>query len=703
LNLTARKLSGIKPNLKPKAMKRCLMLATVTIMSVVLTSSCKNKAKENTMNNDFIYQADRFEDIRVLRYRLPDFQSLSLKEKEFIYYLSEAALCGRDIQWDQNFRYNLLVRKTIEGIFASYKGDRNAADFRDFTIYAKEVFFANGIHHHYSNDKFVPGFSTGYFASLITGSDDDMLPLSAGDSKETLISKLTPIIFDRNLYARKVETSDGKDMIASSAVNFYEGVTQQEVIKYYAGLADPSDKTPVSWGLNSKVVKRGGKVFEIPYRLGGMYGPAIDKIVYWLGKAKDVALSETQAREIQLLIDYYTSGDLNIWDEFNVLWAGDTGNQADFINGFVETYNDPLGMKANWEALVEYKDVEATRRTEIITSNAQWFEDNSPVNPAYRKEKVKGIAASVINVAMLGGDSYPAAPLGINLPNADWIREKAGSKSVSLANITDAIDIASQGSGMLEEFAYDQAEIDRAKKFASLANSLHTDFHECIGHASGKLAPGTDPNALKNYASALEEARADLFALYYLMDKKIIDLGLVPSEEVAKTEYDNFIRNGLLTQIVRIKPGKNIEEAHMRDRAAIASWVFEKGKADNVIEMVRRDNKTYVRINDYQKLRVLFGKMLYEIQRIKSEGDYEAGKNIIENYGVRVDPLLHKEVLERYAKLDLAPYTGFVNPILTPAYDADGIISDVKVEYCNDYLGQMLDYGKKYAFLPVNN
>jgi dipeptidyl-peptidase III len=684
-------------------MKKYQTILTTIFMCTALISSCQSGMTEKVKTDDFNYLVDRFEDIRVLRYKLPDFESLNLNEKEFIYYLSEAALCGRDIQWDQNFKYNLLIRKTIEGILSTYNGNKDCEDYKAFVNYAKVVFFANGIHHHYSNDKFIPGFSSEYFASLINGSDASSLPLSERQNVSDLISKLTPIIFDHNLYAKKINSAQGCDIIASSAVNFYEGVTQDEVTNYYASRVDPTDNSPVSWGLNSKVIKKDGKVIEMPYRSGGMYGAAIDKIIFWLEKAKQVALNDVQAREIELLIEYYKSGNLKTWDDYNILWAGDTGTSVDYINGFIETYNDPMGMKANWEAIVEYKDVEATKRTSVITANAQWFEDNSPVNPAYRKEKVTGIAASVINVAMLGGDSYPASPLGVNLPNADWIREKAGSKSVSLANITNAIDLASQGSGMLEEFAYDQEEIERAKKYASLASALHTDFHECIGHASGKLAPGTDPNALKNYASTLEEARADLFALYYLMDKKIVALGLIPSDEVAKAEYDNFIRNGLLTQIVRIKPGKNIEQAHMRDRSAISHWVYEKGKTDNVIEIIKRDNKTFVKINDYQKLRDLFGEMLYEIQRIKSEGDYEAGKSIIETYGVKIDQELHTEILERYSKLNLAPYTGFVNPVLTPVTDVNGVITDVKVEYCPDYLVQMMEYGKKYAFLPVNN
>ena len=684
-------------------MKKSLTISIIIFMGTLILSSCNNTEKKVAMTDDFNYNVDRFEDIRVLRYKLPGFESLSLNEKEFIYYLSEAALCGRDIQWDQNFKYNLLVRKTLEGIIDTYNGDKECADYKAFITYSKRVFFANGIHHHYSNDKFVPGFSPEYFAALINGSDETSLPLNQSQKPSDLLEILNPVLFDSLLYAKKVDQTKGKDMITGSAVNFYEGVNQHEVEAYYSSLTDPDDTTPVSLGLNTKVVKENGKVIEIPYRSGDLYGAAIDRIIGWLEKAKSVALNDVQARDIGLLINYYRSGDLKLWDDYNVLWAGNTTPSVDYINGFIETYNDPLGMKANWEAIVDYKDVEATKRTALITANAQWFEDNSPVNPAYRKEVVTGVAASVINIAMLGGDSYPASPLGINLPNSNWIRAATGSKSVTLANITDAIDIASQGGGMLEEFAYDEVEVARAKEYASLASALHTDFHECIGHASGKLAPGTDPNALKNYASPLEETRADLFALYYLMDKKVIQLGLLPSEEAAKAEYDNYIRNGLLTQIVRIKPGKDIEQAHMRDRAAIAHWVYEKGKAEKVIEMILRNNKTYVKINDYDKLRTLFGEMLSEIQRIKSEGDYEAGKEIIEKYGIRIDQNLHKEVLERYAKLNLAPYNGFVNPVLTPVTDANGTITDIKVEYCTDFLGQMMEYGKKYSFLPVMN
>jgi len=682
-------------------MKKYLLIGMIVFMGTALFTSCGPSGGKVTAEEEFTYEVDRFEDISVLKYRLPAFEQLTAGEKEFIYYLSEAALCGRDIFWDQNFRYNLVIRKTIEAIIDTYNGDRESADYKAFITYAKRVFFANGIHHHYSNDKFVPGFSSEYFAQLVNGSDASRLPLKEGQGAAQLAEMLTPLLFDPSLYAKKVDQSEGTDMIATSANNFYEGVTQAEVEAYYASLADPNDPRPVSWGLNTKVMKEAGKVTEIPWKSGGMYGPAIDKIIYWLEKARNVALSDTQKKELDLLIDYYRTADLRTWDDYNVLWAGNTGLSVDYINGFIETYGDPLGMKATWESVVDYKDTEASKRTGVITENAQWFEDHSPVDPRYRKEKVTGVAASVINVAMLGGDCYPASPLGINLPNSNWIRAEAGSKSVTLANITDAKDIVARGSGFLEEFAFDQAEIDRAVKWGSLSDALHTDMHECIGHASGKLAPGTDPNALKNYASPLEEMRADLFALYFMMDPKMTEIGLVPSDEPAKAQYDNYIRNGFLTQIVRIQPGKDIEQAHMRCRSAIAHWVYEKGKPDNVIEVVERDGKTYVRINDYPKLRSLFGEMLKEVQRIKSEGDFAAGKMMIENYGVKIDQELHKEILGRYAGLNLAPYSGFVNPVMTPVTDSNGKITDVTIEYCSDFLGQMMEYGRKYSFLTA--
>ena len=682
-------------------MKNILLIGTFAFMGTLLFTSCGQTGEKATATDTFTYEVDRFEDISVLKYRLPGFEQLSPAEKELIYWLSEAALCGRDILWDQNFKYNLVIRRTIEAIIDSYDGDREAEEYKSFITYAKRVFFANGIHHHYSNDKFVPGFSKEYFDVLVSSCDPSLLPLKEGETAADLIAWLTPVLFDPQLYARRVDQSEGADMITASANNFYEGVSQAEVEKYYASLADPSDPRPVSWGLNSKVVKVDGKVTEIPYKSGGLYGEAIDRIISYLEKARNVALSETQRKELDLLIDYYRTGDLKTWDEYNVIWAGNTDLPVDYINGFIETYGDPMGMKATWEAVVDYKDLEASKRTALITENAQWFEDNSPVSPEYRKEKVTGVAASVINVAMLGGDCYPASPLGINLPNSNWIRTEAGSKSVTLANITDAKDIVSRGSGFLEEYAWDQAEIDRAVKFGSLSDALHTDMHECIGHASGKLAPGTDPNALKNYASPLEEMRADLFALYFMMDPKMTELGLMPSDEPAKAMYDNYIRNGFLTQIVRIKPGKDIEQAHMRCRSAIAHWVFEKGREGNVIETVSRDDKTFVRINDYSMLRTIFGEMLREVQRIKSEGDFEAGRSMIENYGVKIDQDLHKEILARYEKLYLAPYSGFVNPMMTAVTDAQGRITDVKIEYCDDYLRQMMEYGKKYSFLPL--
>ena len=650
-------------------------------------------------DKNFNYFIDQFEDIRVLRYQLPGFEFLTLQQKKLIYYLSQAALSGRDILWDQNFRYNMMIRKAIEAILDNYSGDKESAEYEAFLVYAKRVFFANGIHHHYSNDKLKPGFSASYFASLIDGTDRNYLPLSAGQTVEEFISILADVIFDEKLFGRKVEQRKGADMVAESAVNFYENVNQKEVEDFYKAKSDQQDPHPVSIGLNSKVSKKEGKIVEDVYRSGGLYGPVIDQIVIWLEKAIIASDSEMQRKEIGLLIDYYRSGDLKVWDNFNVLWAQDNEPEVDYNNGFIETYSDPLGRKATWEAIVNYTDIEASRRTKIITVNAQWFEDNSPIQPQYKKEKVNGVAAKVINIAMLGGDCYPVSPLGINLPNANWIRKEVGSKSVSLANITNAYDITSQGNGFLEEFAAGQSEVDRIKNYGPLAEALHTDLHECVGHASGKLAEGTDPNALKNYASPLEEARADLFALYFMMDKKLLDLGLLPVEDAAKASYDAYLRNGLLTQIVRIKPGKDIEEAHMRNRSAISHWVFEKGRKENVVEIYRKDNKSYVGINDYLKLRNLFGDLLKEIQRIKSEGDYEAGKNLIENYGVKVDPDLHTEILERYKKLNLAPYTGFVNPILLPDYNTNGDITDVIVQYPTDYLEQMLDYGRNYSFL----
>ncbi len=685
-------------------MKTFLKLFILLFMSGISLNSCKNTPQATPAEaGDFNYSVDQFDDMRVLKYRLPGFEALSLNQKKYIYFLSEAALSGRDILYDQNFKYNLQIRKTLEAIIGNYSGDKENADYKALLVYAKRVFFANGIHHHYSSDKLNPGFAESFFAQQIKECDASTLPLNSRQTVDQFISFLAPVIFDEKLFPRKVEQREGADMVAESASNFYEGVSQKEVEKYYAGKVVPNDPHPVSLGLNSKVIKVNGMVTEDVYKSGGRYGAAIDRIVYWLGKASAVADNDTQKKELAILIDYYTTGDLRTWDEYNVAWAKNTESLVDYINGFIENYEDPLGMKATWEAIVDYTDLEASKRTQIITSNAQWFEDNSPVNPEYRKDTVTGVAAKVINIAMLGGDCFPPSPLGINLPNADWIRKEVGSKSVTLANITLAYDKASEGNGFLEEFAFDTDEIARIKKYGSVADALHTDLHECIGHASGKLAAGTDPNALKNYASPLEEARADLFALYYMMDQKILDLGLLPEREAAAAAYDSYLRNGLLTQIVRIKPGKDIEQAHMRCRSTISHWVYEKGKSENVVEILQRYGKSFVKINDHMKLQALFGNLLKEIQRIKSEGDFEAGKKLIENYGVKIDQQLHTEILERYSKLNLAPYTGFVNPELVPLLDSKGDTIDITVKYVDDFLGQMMSYGINYSFLPVNN
>ena len=684
-------------------MKTIFKFLFTAFMITLMNTSCQTRETAGPAETFFEYEVDRFEDIRVLRYKVPGFEQLTLQQKQFIYYLSEAALCGRDILWDQNFKYNMLIRKSIEAIILSYEGERENELFEAFETYAKRVFFANGIHHHYSNEKFKPGFTPGYLEELIAKSDPEALPDYNSLNPGELAAFLIPILFDENLYYWRADQRAGIDMVASSANNFYEDVTQAEVEEYYASIINQEDTRPVSHGLNSKVVKVDGNVTELVYKSGGLYGEAIDRITGWLEKALDFAENDTQKKEVALLIDYYRTGSLKTWDDYNVVWAGNTEPVVDYINGFIETYADPMGMKATWEAIVNYKDIEASSRTRVISDNAQWFEDHSPINPAYRKEEVTGVSASVINIAMLGGDCYPASPIGINLPNADWIRKEVGSKSVTLANISEAGDKASQGSGFLEEFAENADEIARVKKYGSLAGALHTDMHECLGHGSGKLAPGTDPNALKNYASPLEEVRADLFALYYLMDPKVIELGLLPAEDAAKAAYDNYLRNGLLTQLSRIRPGRQIEQAHMRCRASITRWVYEMGQPENVVEMVERDGKVYVRINDYAKLRNLFGVMLAEVQRIKSEGDFEAGRDLIENYGIKIDPVLHEGILNRYAALNLAPYTGFINPIMTPVIDSRGRTTDVVIEYVDDFLGQMIYYGRNYSYLPVIN
>ena len=650
------------------------------------------KMEKNMDKTDFKWQADRFDDIKVLRYQVPGFEKLTLRQKKLVYYLSEAALCGRDILFDQNFKYNLRIRKVLEAIYKEYKGDRSVPEFAAFEKYLKKVWFANGIHHHYSNDKFQPEFSENYFRELVGA-----VP-SLQHEKENVLG-LIPVLFDKELYALRVSQEQEGDMVVASANNYYEGVTQREVEQFYGSMLSPDDREPVSVGLNSKLVKEDGKLTEKVWKVGGMYSPVIEKIVYWLEKAVETAENDRQKAVIEALVDYYRSGDLKEFDRYNILWVADTESFVDFVNGFIETYGDPMGYKASWEATVNFKNEEATRRTEIISANAQWFEDHSPIDVRYRKKKVKGVSAKVITMVQLGGDCYPATPIGINLPNSDWIRKEYGSKSVTIQNITSAYAHASEGDGFMEEFILREEDKELLKTYGILADDLHTDLHECLGHGSGQLAPGIKGDELKNYASPLEEARADLFALYFIGDAKMMELGIVPNMEVMKASYNKTMFNGLIGQLTRIEYGKDIVQAHMRDRQLIAAWCYEKGKADNVVEIVKKDGKSYVVVNDYERLRGLFGELLKEIQRIKSEGDFEAGKNLIETYGVKVNRVIHKEVLERYAALDLAPYSGFINPVLVPVFDGQGEMTDVKIEYPENYTEQMLGYSENYSFL----
>lgn len=683
-------------------MKQITGLTATLLMTTLLTTGCGgDKTGKTTVADDFQWQVDRFDDINVLRYRVPDFDSLTLRQKQFIYYLSQAAVSGRDILFDQNCKYNLPVRRTLEAIYTGVSGvDKTADEWKAFEKYLKKVWFANGIHHHYSLDKFKPEFSESYFDSLLASTPAGKL----GDIQGTLLDTVKQVIFDPNLYPKRVDQAAGVDMIAASACNYYDGVTQKEAEAFYTALTDTADKQPVSYGLNSQLIKdKDGRVVERVWSADGMYGPAIREVVKWLELAATVADTPEQAAYTKTLIDYYKSGDLKLFDEYNVAWVQDTESTVDYVNGFIETYGDPLGYKASWESTVNFKDFEATKTTQIISDNAQWFEDHSPIDPQYRKPHVKGVSAKVITVAMLGGDCYPATPIGINLPNADWIRRDHGSKSVTIANITAAYDAAASGNGFAEEFILRPEDRELKAKWGTVGNNLHTDLHECLGHASGQLAPGVRGDELKNYGSTLEEARADLFALYYMNDPKLVELGVIPTLDVAKAEYNNYMMNGLMTQLTRIEPGKNIEEAHMRNRALIAGWVYERGKADKVVEFITENGKTYVVVNDYEKLRELFGDLLKEIQRIKSQGDYKAGMELVENYGVKVDPKLHGEVLERYAALDIAPYSGFVNPRYVPALDEKGNITDVKIEYPTNYTEQMLTYSSDYSFLPNHN
>lgn len=645
----------------------------------------------------FEYQVEQFADLQILRYRVPGFEKLSLRQKQLIYYLSQAALEGRDILYHQNGKYNLPVRRLLEAVYVAYKGPRDTDEFRAFEVYLKRVWFANGIHHHYSCDKFVPGFTPDYLRSLVESLPADALPLAEGETCTKLCKRLFPVIFDPEVMPKRVNQADGEDLILTSAANYYEGVTQQEAEDFYAAMKTPGETEPVMYGMNSRLVKKNGVVQEEVWKIGGMYGEALQKIVSWLDKAAEVAENDRQREVIRLLTEFYRTGDLKTFDAYSIVWLKDTDSQVDFVNGFIESYGDPLGIKASWESIVNFKDLEATRRTELISENAQWFEDHSPVVPQFRKEKVKGVSAKVITAAMLGGDLYPSTAIGINLPNSNWIRSVHGSKSVTIGNLTSAYNQAARGNGFRDEFVYSPVEIGLLDKYADITGDLHTDLHECLGHGSGRLLPGVDPDALKAYGSTIEEARADLFGLYYIPDPRMVELGLVPDAEAYKAEYYAYMMNGLMTQLVRIEPGCNVEEAHMRNRQLIARWALEQGTEQKVVELVVRDGKTFVRINDYEQLRCLFGRLLAEVQRIKSEGDYEAARRLVETYAVRIDPALHAEVLERYRQLHLAPYKGFINPVYTPCYDAEGRWTDVKVDYTEGYAAQMLRYSRDYA------
>ena len=677
---------------------RAFLIATIMTLTLSTFHSCREAAQttqQEQQAEQMPWILDKFDDIKVLRYEVPGFENLPLEQKELIYYLAQATKCGRDILFDQNFKYNLTIRRTLESIYTKYEGDRTTAEFKSLEKYLKKVWFANGIHHHYSNDKFRAEFPRAWFAQQV---DKYVDPQELKIEKELLYK----IIFDETLYATRLNQKDGVDMVTESACNYYEGVTMKEVDKFYSELIDENDPRPISYGLNSKLMKDdSGKIVEQTWKLGGMYSAAIQQIVFWLEKAAGVA-QEPQKSIINALINYYRTGDLREFDRYNILWVGDNVSNVDFVNGFIEDYGDPLGRKASWEGTVNFMDSLACRRTQILSKNAQWFEDNAPIDPAFRKKEVKGVSAKVITVAMLGGDCYPSTPIGINLPNADWIRKEYGSKSVTIDNITYAYDKAAQGNGFNEEFMLRGEDRERIKKYGKLADDLHTDLHECLGHGSGQLAPGTKGGELKNYTSTLEETRADLFGLYYLGDPKMIEIGLIPSLDVAWAQYADYIMNGMMTQFSRIELGKDVEESHMRNRKLIAEWCYEKGKKDNVIEWVKKDGKSYIVVNDFEALRKLFGELLKEVQRIKSKGDYEAGRKLVENYAVKIDPELHKEVLERYNKLGIEPYSGFVNPDYELVME-NGKVKDVKLVYKYNYTEQMLDYSKNYSFLPSIN
>lgn len=649
------------------------------------------------MEQTFKYSDEKFADLQLLRYRLPDFDKLTLEQKKYIYYLSKAALSGRDITTDQFGAYNLRIRKLLEAVYVGYKGDREHIEFQNIVIYLKRLWFSNGIYHHYGCEKFVPGFSSDYLRMVIDNTDKSLLPLKEGETVDSLCDDIFPVIFDQLILPKRVNKADKQDLVVTSACNYYENVTQDEVETFYNDMKDESDEAMPSYGLNSKLVKRDGKLVEYKWTESGLYGSAIKNIIYWLEKARNEAENEQQKKIISILVDYYRTGDLRTFDMFSIEWLKETSGLVDFINGFIEVYGDPLGLKASWEGFVSYKDMEATRRAQTISDNAQWFEDHSPVDPRFKKKEVKGVIANVVCAAMLGGDEYPSSAIGINLPNADWIRARYGSKSVTIGNLTEAYDKAAIGNGFNEEFVIDPMTLEHIRRYGNICDDLHTDLHECLGHGSGQLLSGVFPDALKAYGNTIEEARADLFGLYYIADEKLCELGLLDSSDAYKAHYYTYMMNGMLTQLTRIKPGHQIEEAHMRNRALIARWVYEH--SDGVVQLVKKDGKTYLEITDYQALRSLFAVLLAEIQRIKSEGDYEAAKAMVEKYAINVDSELHTEILERYAALDIAPYKGFINPWMKPVYDDDGNITDIVLDYTESYEHQMMRYSSEYGFL----
>lgn len=677
------------------------------MMVTALLTACNGGSLEmnSKVDDTFSYKVEKFDEFEILRYRVDGFEQLTLDQKLMIYDLAQAALFGRDILYDQNGRRNLAIRRTLEAIYEYYAGDRNGEDFRLLELYLKQVWFANGIHNDYSSDKFQPQFSQTFFTEVVKSLDPDKLPLEteAEETADELLAKIVPVMFDPAVMPKRLNQTAGEDLVMTSASNYYDGVTQKEVEIFYGCMKDPEDETPVMYGLNSKVTRQDGNVIEIPYITEGLYGPALKKVSEWLSKAAQRAENDLQRKSIDELIRFYQTGDLNDFDAHAICWVKNDSSMVDYVNGFTESYGDPLGMKASWESIVNFRNVEASKRSLVISRNAQWFEDHSPVDARFKKEVVKGVSAKVISVAMLGGDCYPATPIGINLPNSNWIRRDHGSKSVTVENITEAYDKASQGNGLYEEFAWSDAERNLMTKYGFESDNMHTDLHECLGHGSGKLLPGVDSDALGAYGSPLEETRADLFALYYLADPKMVELGLLPDQEAYKAEYYRYMMNGLMTQLMRIAPGKNIEEAHMRNRQAIAAWILEKGASDSIVNLEKRDGKTYVVIRDYEGMRKLAGELLAEVQRMKSEGDFNAGKSLIERYGVKVDPILHAEVLKRYETLHIAPYKGFVNPRYELVKDSDGNITDVTVSYGEGYADQMMRYSKDYATLPTNN